>query len=211
MALELYHYVHCPYCVRVRMALGYLQLPWKSHVLPYDDEATPMRLTGKKMLPILVVDGRAQNESLDIIAILDKDKKLKSESWGETDQLLNELGQYVHSLGMPYWVWTPEFNENSRRYFEAKKSVKRGPFNELAKKRSDFEAPLHALLKKLEPQLSPYWNSSHLTVRDIGLAAHVWGLFAVPEFRFSQTWYDYLMKIKQECRFDYHRDFWEST
>jgi glutaredoxin 2 len=208
MALELYHYVHCPYCIRVRMALGYLKLPWSSHVLPYNDEKTPLRLSGKKMLPIIVIDGKAHNESLDIIALLDKSEKLKTNSWGETDLILNELGQHVHNLGMPYWVWSPEFDQASRDYFIAKKSAKRGPFNELARRRNEFEAPLHSLLEQIEPQLSPYWNSTHLTVKDIALASHVWGLFAVPEFHFSQPWYDYLMKIKLECEFDYHRDFW---
>jgi glutaredoxin 2 len=209
MALELYHYVHCPYCIRVRMALGFLNLPWISHVLPYNDEETPIRLSGKKMLPILVVDGMPQNESLDIIASLDTEKRLKTSSWDDTDRVLNELGQFVHNLAMPYWVWTPEFDQASREYFVAKKSVKRGPFPALAKRRNEFEAPLQALLKDLEPLLSPYWNSRHLTVKDIALASQVWGLFAVPEFQFSQPWYDYLMKIKVECKFDYHRDFWE--
>ena len=83
------------------MALGYLKLPWISHVLPYNNEETPIRLSGKKMLPILVIDGNARNESLDIIALLDKDEKLSTSSWGETDLVLNELGQYVHNLGMP--------------------------------------------------------------------------------------------------------------
>lgn len=209
MALELYHYVHCPYCVRVRMALGFLKLSWISHVLPYNDEDTPLRLSGKKMLPILVVDGKSRNESLEIIAALDQDGKLKTTSWGETDRILDELGQHVHNLAMPYWVWSPEFDQASREYFVAKKSIKRGPFNELAKRRKEFELPLQGLLKNLEPQLTGYWNSSHLTVRDIALASHVWGLFAVPEFHFSQPWYDYLMRIKLECRFDYHGDFWE--
>jgi glutaredoxin 2 len=209
MAIELYHYVHCPYCIRVRMALGYLKLPWSSHVLPYNDEETPIRLSGKKMFPILVMDGKAHNESLDIIALLDKDGKLKTNSWGGTDLVLNELGHHVHNLGMPYWVWSPEFDQSSRDYFIAKKSIKRGPFNELAKKRYEFEVPLKELLMKIEPQLSPYWNSTQLTIRDIALASHVWGLFAVPEFHFSQPWYDYLMKIKLECQFDFHRDFWE--
>ena len=42
MELKLYHYVHCPFCVRVRMILGFLQLPYQSIVLPYDDEVTPV-------------------------------------------------------------------------------------------------------------------------------------------------------------------------
>ena len=61
--MKLYHYVHCPFCVRVRMGLGYLGINFESIVLAYDDEKTPVKLTGKKMLPILVSDdGKAHNE-----------------------------------------------------------------------------------------------------------------------------------------------------
>ena len=71
--MKLYHYVHCPFCVRVRMAAGFLNTSYESIVVPYDDEATPINLTGKKMLPIWVNDKRlAQNESLDIIKNLDQ-------------------------------------------------------------------------------------------------------------------------------------------
>lgn len=211
MSIELYHYVHCPYCIRVRMALGYLDLPWTSHVLPYNDEETPLKLSGKKMLPIIVIDEKPSNESLDIIAKLDVTNRLNNASWGKSDDVLNQLGNWVHNLGMPYWVWTPEFDTASRDYFIAKKSVKRGPFPELAKRRQEFEKPLQKTLTDLESQLTPFWNSEKITVRDIGLAAHVWGLFAVPEFRFSTRWHDYLMRVKAECRFDYHRDFWEKA
>jgi len=191
------------------MALGFLGLPWESTVLRYDDEATPIQLTGKKMLPIARIDGEAMNESLDIIKRLDPQNKLQHQRAGELDATLNELGSLVHSLAMPYWVWTPEFDETSRTYFIKKKSTKRGPFTELAKRRTEFEAPILELLKRLEPQLSLYWNSNTLTIQDITLAAHVWGLFVVPEFRFSEKWHDYLMRVKADCKFEYHHDFWE--
>ncbi len=191
------------------MALGYLNLPWTSQVLAYNDEETPEKLSGKKMLPIAVVDGQSQNESLEIITLIDKKNSLSNEVWGTTDATLDELGSWVHNLGMPYWVWSPEFDTASRDYFIAKKSIKRGPFPLLAKRRSEFEKPIQMVLQRLETQITPFWKSPKLTIRDIGLAAHVWGLFAVPEFRFSQTWHDYLMRVKAECRFDYHRDFWE--
>ena len=51
--IQLYHYVHCPFCVRVRMALGHLKIPYESIVLPYDEEEIPLEMCQKKMLPIL--------------------------------------------------------------------------------------------------------------------------------------------------------------
>ena len=116
MNIKLYHYVHCPFCVRVRMTLGYFDLSYESVVLSYDDETTPVRLSGKKMLPVIEIDGHVQNESLDIMARLDtKDEfRLPKELPQEFSKLLDQLGKNVHSLAMPYWIYTPEFNESSR-------------------------------------------------------------------------------------------------
>ena len=77
MAIALYHYVHCPFCVRVRLALGFLNVAYDSIVVPYDDEKTPIELVGKKMLPIAVIEGKAMNESLDIIEAIDQENFFK--------------------------------------------------------------------------------------------------------------------------------------
>ncbi len=193
------------------MALGFLALDWKSNVLPYDDEKTPVSLMGVKMLPIIKINDSTMNESLLIIQKLDSENKLKNESWGNTDVVLNEIGNLIHNLCMPYWIWTPEFNSNSREYFVKKKSQKRGPFHLLVKHRPEFESKLLPRLESISNELQPFWNSSDITIRDIGLAAHLWGLFIVPEFRFPQKLHDYLMTIKKLCHFDYHRDFWRDT
>ncbi|MBY0517752.1 MAG: glutaredoxin 2 [Bacteriovoracaceae bacterium] len=211
MKIDLYHYVHCPYCIRVRMALGLLGLEYASHVLSYEDEATPTQLIGKKMLPIIRVDNKVMNESLDIIRVLDVNDVLQSTTWGNTEHFLNEIGEIVHNLVMPYWIWTPEFSPKARDYFVMKKSQKRGPFPLLAKRRQEFEEKLKPLIEKVESQLHPFWNSSTLTIRDIGLAAHVWGLFVLPEFQFSTKMYNYLMNVKSLTHFDYHADFWKET
>ena len=64
----LYHYIHCPFCLRVRMAYGFFKIPYKSIVLDYSEEKIPIDLCGKKMLPIASFpDGKLLNESLDII------------------------------------------------------------------------------------------------------------------------------------------------
>lgn len=214
MSYTLFHYLHCPFCVRVRMTLGYLGISYDSQVLPYDDEATPLKLTGKKMLPILKVNDKAMNESLDIIDLIDSGNKLKtkqttsSESFLVLEKKLSEIGSLVHSLAMPYWIWTPEFNENSRQYFQKKKEVKRGPFSELVKKQSSFMKEIDPLLLELEQQLSPFYQSNHFTLNDILIAAHVWGLYLVPEFQFSPKVHQYLQNVKKECRFNYYPDVW---
>lgn len=214
MSYTLYHYVHCPFCVRVRMAFGYLQLPYTSKVLSYDDEATPINLTGKKILPVLQFDNEAMTESLDIIAFIDKDNRLNvpeitsSSEFEVLDNELTAIGNLVHSLAMPYWIWTPEFNDASRLYFQKKKEVKRGLFKDLVKNQATFVAELEPLLKRIEDQLSPFYQSKFFSLNDIVVASHVWGLYVVPEFQFSPTVHAYLQSVKKICQFNYHQDFW---
>lgn len=214
MTLTLYHYVHCPFCIRVRMTLGYLNLSYKSQVVPYDDELTPVKLTGVKMLPVLVYDGKVMNESLDIMAFTDNTNRLKikeiisSDEFKTFESLLNQLGAPIHSLAMPYWIYTPEFTESSREYFRAKKEIKRGPFKDLVKNRNRFISELSPLLKRIEEQLEPFYNSKSFGLYDILLASHLWGLYVVPEFQFTEKFHAYLQSVKEICHFDYQRDFW---
>lgn len=214
MKLSFYHYVHCPFCVRVRMTLGFLNLPYESIVLPYDDEATPIQLSGKKMLPIMVIDGKPMNESLDIMQALDRTSSLKIPSlinvpaYVELNDLLNILGKNVHNLAMPYWIYTPEFNSSSREYFQTKKEQKRGPFSELVKKQGSFMQEIQKDLQQVEINLQPFYQSSEFSLYDILIAAHIWGLYVVPEFQFSDKMHNYLQRVKQICRFNYHEDFW---
>ena len=214
MDLKLYHYVHCPFCVRVRMGLGYLDLPYESIVLPYDDQITPVELTGKKMLPIMEIDGQNMNESLDILERLDSNNslqvgELKSDpAFPEFQALLNKLGTNVHNLAMPYWIFTPEFTEASRSYFQKKKEEKRGPFKDLVKRQDEFSQVLLEDLNKLTHELRPFYRSEKFSIYDILLASHVWGLYVVPEFQFPEKLHQYLQRVKVMCRFNYHQDFW---
>ncbi len=192
------------------MACGFLGVQYKSMVLDYDDEKTPVQLMGKKMLPIVTFeDGSHSNESLDIIARLDTQKKLGSfNDLEQTNQWLDRIASPTHNLAMPYWVYTQEFNESSRKYFLKKKEAKRGPFGELIKKSNEFHKEINSVLNELDPLISPYFKNKSLSVKDIMIASHLWGLYIVPEFQFSQKMHQYLQNIKNKCQFNYHEDFW---
>ena len=211
--ITLYHYIHCPFCVRVRMALGFLKIPYKSIVLPYNDEKTPIDLTGTKMLPIVSIEGQKLNESLDIVERLDSTDSLSltklQANHDELDSLLGKLGSPIHNLVMPYWVYTQEFDESSRQYFLTKKEKKRGPFNKLMQKAPGFLEELGPILSEVEDELSPFYKGQDsLTIMDIMLASHLWGMYVYPEFQFSAKLHNYLETVKEQCSFNYHEDYW---
>lgn len=210
----LYHYIHCPFCVRVRMAAGFCNTPYESKVLSYEDEKTPKDLMNKKMLPILDFgDGTLLNESLDIIKKFDSQNILtlelleNLEKLEEIEMRLKALGSPIHNLCMPYWAYSQEFTPNARQYFIDKKSQKRGPFNILMSKKDDFLSELSPLLLDLESNLNPFYRSEVLTVFDIMLASHIWGMYIFPEFQFSEKLHNYLQTVKSLCSFEYHEDY----
>lgn len=195
------------------MGLGFLNHKYESVVVTYDDENTPVKLTGKKMLPIIVKnDGTAQNESLDILKDLDNKNQL---SWDfyftnktEVDKLIELIGSPLHSLAMPYWIWTPEFDEKSRYYFQSKKEIKRGPFKNLVRDQKEYINELEKILEEhLLNKLQPFFMNSKITIVDIMIASHLWGAYIVPEFQFNSKIHQYLMKVKELTHFNYHTDF----
>lgn len=213
MQITLYHYIHCPFCVRVRMALGFLGSTFQSIVLQYDDEKTPVDLTGVKMLPIATVDTKTLNESLDIIKLVDEENKLDldfldSNDFLELEATINFLAKEIHNLAMPYWAITPEFKEPARKYFEDKKSKKRGPFKDLVKKQPELIEELNKKLSELEKKISTFYLNDNFSIKDIILASHIWGMYVVPEFQFSEKIHQYLQRVKAQCNFNYHEDFW---
>lgn len=210
---KLYHYVICPYCIRTRMAFGFLGEKYESHVVAYDDEKTPKDLTGVKMLPIMQFeDGKAMNESLDIIKAIDTEKRidfsLYEKNQAEIDAFLDEIAGPMYKLCMPYMIWSPEFDENSRKYFRDAKEKKRGPFSDLVKNKKEYLKQLAPALIKLRSNLHPYFLGDKFTVVDILVASHLWNLYLLPEFQFPPEVHMYLQKIKQLCQFDWHEDFW---
>lgn len=216
MKPTLYHYSHCPFCIRVRMAAGFLEINYDTKILRYDDEQTPVKLAGKKMLPIWVNEnGNAINESLDIIALIDVENKLNvkntltSSEWKSFEENLNSASTYIHNLAMPHFIYTKEFDDKSRMYFQKKKEEKRGPFEVLIKNRPLFESELQKHLDGFEKDTFEFYKSKSLSLYDIVLASHLWGLYVVPEFQFSPKLHLYLQRVKAECRFNYQEDLWK--
>ncbi|KAL9179708.1 hypothetical protein ACHAXT_008998 [Thalassiosira profunda] len=123
-----YVYDHCPFCVRVRLALGVKNVKHLIHFLANDDVATPTGLVGKKIAPIfeLPEDDLIMAESLDIVAKVDGDER-----FGPTGQILPATGRkdikawqksvqtLLRTLQRPRYVATgllPEFQQIDGRH-----------------------------------------------------------------------------------------------
>ncbi|KAL7493594.1 hypothetical protein ACHAWT_002539 [Skeletonema menzelii] len=123
-----YVYDHCPFCVRVRLAMGVKNVKHLIHFLANDDIDTPTALVGKKIAPIfeLPEDKFVMGESLDIIAKIDTDER-----FGPTNQILPASGRkdikawqksvqtLLRTLQRPRYVATgllPEFQQLDGRH-----------------------------------------------------------------------------------------------
>jgi glutaredoxin 2 len=82
--MKLFQYDHCPFCVRADMVAKYKQVNFESVYLLNDDADSCIERVGKKMVPILEIDGQSIGESLDIAHKLD--------DLGKTDQVIAEGG-----------------------------------------------------------------------------------------------------------------------
>ena len=135
--MKLYIYDHCPFCVKARMIFGLKNIPVELNVLLNDDEATPTRMIGQKMAPILQKDdSRYLPESMDIVHYVDKfDGKplLTGKQNPAFDTWLRKVNSYVNRLLIPRFAKSA-FDEfatpEARAYFVAKKEAAIGDFAE---------------------------------------------------------------------------------
>lgn len=101
---NLYIYDHCPFCVRVRHALGLKNVKHNLIWLANDDSPTPTSLIGKKMVPIFQtggITGPGQGESLDIIAAVDSNP-----AYGPVGSIKpftgrTDIGELFQKIAMP--------------------------------------------------------------------------------------------------------------
>jgi len=115
---QLYVYDHCPFCVRVRLALGLLDMPHQLMFLGNDDVETPTALVGKKIAPIWVDKDGPMMESLDIIEKIDTGAVFKPAS-GRTDLKAwqKSVQTLMRKLQRPRYVKVPlpEFMQKGGR------------------------------------------------------------------------------------------------
>jgi len=175
--MHLYVYDHCPFCVKARMIFGLDQQPVEVSFLLNDDEETPNKLIGKKMLPILVKDDNsAMGESLDIVNYvesLSSTPRLSSDVSEPLAQWLSDVGSYINKLLLPIMPTTDfaEFSTTTARdYYTAKKQAYIGDFGPLREQRASLVDKINQDLTRLVALIqSPHAVNGTLSYDDIHL------------------------------------------
>ncbi|HCB2209160.1 TPA: glutaredoxin 2 [Citrobacter farmeri] len=151
--MKLYIYDHCPFCIKARMIFGLKNIPVELNVLANDDDETPTRMIGQKMVPILQKDdSRYLPESMDIVHYVDKlDGKplLTGKKNPAIDEWLRKVNRYANHLLLPRFAKSAfdEFSSPSaRKYFTEKKEAMIGSF-------ADHLAHSAGLTKKISDDL----------------------------------------------------------
>ncbi|EGT3573506.1 glutaredoxin 2 [Citrobacter amalonaticus] len=151
--MKLYIYDHCPFCIKARMIFGLKNIPVELNVLANDDDETPTRMIGQKMVPILQKDdSRYLPESMDIVHYVDKlDGKplLTGKKNPAIDEWLRKVNNYANHLLLPRFAKSAfdEFSTPSaRKYFTEKKEAMIGSF-------ADHLAHSAGLTKKISDDL----------------------------------------------------------
>ena len=78
VAMKLYIYDHCPFCVRARMIFGLRDVAVDEETLLNDDEDTPIGLIGAKQVPILIKPTARRWERAWILCALLMNMRAKS-------------------------------------------------------------------------------------------------------------------------------------
>ncbi|HEH9770732.1 TPA: GrxB family glutaredoxin [Pasteurella multocida] len=203
--MELYVYDHCPYCVRAMMIFGLKNIPFKKHVLLNDDEETPIRLVGKKMVPILVKeDGTAMPESLDIVKYIDAhygEAILQTAVRPEIEALLAEITSYSNYLLMPRFVKLDlaEFaTQSAIDYFTQKKTDYVGDFTQHFNNTPTYLARLTQDLEKLSALVMGETSlNQHLSFEDILVFPLLRNLTCVKGLRFPARLEKYIKRLSE--------------
>lgn len=207
--MKLYHYEHCPYCVRVRMVMGWKGLDVEEEVLANADEQRPNELVGCKMVPILQKDdGSCIKESLDIINYIDQTfgKLLLTDRPQDYDdsalaRWLGKSSQVIRYLVHPrnIRVFRQDFpTQSDRDYYESKKSQSIGSFDAAFAASAHYMAQLAPLLDELKGLLETWAGAP--SYADILLFPVLRSITHVKGLRLPAELGAYVEKISRETK-----------
>lgn len=210
--MKLFHYDHCPYCVKVRMILGLKNVDFELVTLLNDDEQTPVKMIGQKMLPILQKpDGGFLPESLDIISYIDTLSEFGEPVVGSSkkdvrlDRWFKESRLCIYSLAMPRWVrmGLGEFATLSAvAYFVNKKEKTIGSFEENLNRSGELIEKAREFLKIPESLISsgPFFWGETLSLDDFHVFASLRSLTSVKALVFPPRINKYMGFMEEKTK-----------
>lgn len=175
--MKLFIYEHCPFCVKARMIFGLKNIPVELVVMQNDDEATPQKMVGQKIAPILMKDdGSCMPESLEIVNYVDKldgEPLLTGKLNPAISDWLRQINGYLNKLTLPR-IAGASFEEfatpEARNYFKEKKEASIGNFEELKRHADGFIKNVNDDLRKLDKLIvKPNAVNGELSMDDIHL------------------------------------------
>lgn len=186
----LHVYEHCPFCVKALMIFGLKNVPFERRIFLNDDEAGPISMVGRKVVPILEENGRYMPESMDIVAHIDGigEPVLTGPVRREISEWLKASSRATYRLFLPRAVCAPlpEFATTSARAgFIRRKEESTGPFWEILADSSKEIAELNAQLEDLASLIrSPEAVNGTLSTDDIHLFAQLHSMSLIRGLRY---------------------------
>lgn len=209
--MKLFVYDHCPFCVKARTIFGFKNIAFDLVILLNDDEATPTRMIGKKMAPILEHDGRYLAESMDIVGYIDGlsgERVLSGAVNPAVAQWNSDASGPLFSLALPRWAAADleEFSTTSARaYFTRNKERMIGSFEEHMAASLDYIAQLNRHLLVLEPLIqSSDAVNGELSEDDVHLFATLRSMSIVRGIEYPPAVEAYRQRMAKRSGIDLH-------
>lgn len=216
--MKLYIYDHCPYCVKARMIFGVKKVPFELVTLLNDEEKLPIKMIGKKMLPIIEKQqDDFMPESLDIIKFIDElaeyGKPIVESSKANPglNRWLQDIRQYHYQLAMPRWplMGLEEFaTELAVQYFTRKKEKSIGLFKENMERSQDLIVQANRHLQELESMIvgEPYFWGEQLNIDDFHVFASLRCLTTTKGVVFPESINQYMNFLSEISQVPLHWD-----
>lgn len=209
--MKLYVYDHCPFCVKARSIFGLKTIPVELVMMLNDDEATPTRMIGKKMAPILEDGGRFIPESMDIVAYIDGlagAPVLTGPRNPQVAQWISDANAALYPLTMPRWAASdlPEFaTPDARTTFTRNKEAVVGSFKDRLADSDGYIEELndHLLLLEGLVQSAEAVNGT-LSEDDIHLFATLRALSIVQGIAYPPAVEAYRVRMAKRTGIDLH-------
>ncbi len=199
--MKLYIYEHCPFCARARMIFGLKKIPVDLSVIMEGDADTPIRLIGRKVVPILEKDdGSVMSESMDIVRYVDalvSQPVLTDPPREEFEAWFPVARQVMLSLVIPRFTRS-SFREistdESRRAYREREEAAFGDLDSLMERTPEFLGQMVVLLDRLELAME---DRTSFSTSDLVLYSTLRSLSIVKGLAFPRNVRQFMRRMEQ--------------